>query len=786
MARMSAESPVTVFGRLHEEIFLLRAECDSLRVRLKSSERALQETRKKLMNENKAHGRAKARLLDLESALVAKRSLEENVASLRSENAKLAASLASERSSGQSMASLLESSKAREREYEARESEYEARIKSLDLKMTGMSVLTEKCMERIRTASSGLARGLKLTSALVTQHSQEVSELFAFNSRDVHEAVSRTFKQLIVPVDVEFHRQLFGAGREGEEQHPCDDESVRDAVMDSIWELGDYGVYESSLRKFCSKESPLWVSLRRGLMDFWKVNSWDLMQQSTHNLLQMLSIFFEARIANASASASSSDSPSPSSSSPSSFSGGSSSPGPHLCAYRDCFCLPRIPAVLPSGPETTMKILNRLEMVSSRLGSPWHSNCKLYMEREHCSSLSHDAPSRFFLASHGVHMFDIGCGIVFRFATIPDGYRRLFVSQGYTMDDLWRVQSSVCKGGVRVRRSDAPPAPLRTHNIPCMHTADAIDTLNNMIDTSDMGDDGVRAAFLLRITNQFVLTMPHIAITKLMVAYRNEMMEKHKRAVLDLALTQLREASETLGVSVRTNNNHSSPKPVLDFHIPSVNLPARAIHVPPIVKFMLVHKFRKGVTSHLSAELGRSLNLSRGIRMRAYVNYHDEPNLGAMDEMEPWMTCMERNRVRGHTEDAVESTSSLQVCVRPPNFKFAYARSICLGMYIHAFVICPAALRHHFVLTSVASEIGNVVQQSICKLLGVLPPPQVNEVTHLLWEPSYSTQMKIFFDDVRDSVHRAMKSDYLVMFASRGSKADDREAASGSTHPKFS
>lgn len=773
MAHMSAESPVTVFGRLHEEIFLLRAECDSLRVRLKSSERALQETRKKLMNESKAHGRAKARSLDLEGSLAAKRSLEQMAASLRSENAELAASLASERSSGQSMASLLESSKARVREYEAGEREYEARIRSLDSKMAGMSLLTEKCMERIRTASFRLARGMKWTSALINQHSQEVSELFAFNSRDVHEAVSRTFKQLIVPVDVEFHRQLFGADREGG-GHPCDDESVRDAVMDSVWEMGDYGVYESSLRKFCSKESPLWVSLRRGLMDFWKVNSWDLMQQSTHNLLQMLSIFFEARIANASGSPSSPSSPSSSSSS-------GASPGSRLCAYRDCFCLPRIPAVVSSGPETTMKILNRLELVSCRLGSPWHSNCKLYMEREHCSSLSHDAASRFFLASHGVHMFDIGSGIVFRFATIPDGYRRVFTSQGYTMDDLWRVQSSICKGGVRVRRSDAPPAPIRTHNIPCMHTADAIDTLNNMIDTSEMGDDGLRAAFLLRVTNQFVLTMPHIAITKLMLAYRNEMMEKHKRAVLDLALTQLREASETLGVFARTG--HSSPKPVLDFHIPSVNLPARAIHVPPIVKFMLIHKFRKAVTSHLSAELGRSLNLSRGIRMRAYVNYHDEPNLGAMDEMEPWVECMERNRERGHTEDVVESTPPAS---SPPIFKFAYARSVCLGMYIHAFVICPTALRHHFVLTSVASEIGNVIQQSICKLLGVLPPPQVNEVTHLLWEPSYSTQMKIFFDDVRDSVHRAMKSDYLVMFASRGSKAGEREASSSSTHPKFS
>lgn len=741
----------SAFCRLHDEIFLLRAECDSLRVRLKSSDRALQETRKKLALETKAHGRCKSRLLDLESALASKLAVESETAlqlsSLRSANQLLTASLAD----AESKVSFVDSSKSQL-------SEYEARIKSLDSKMKGMSLLTEKCMEKMRTASNALANGIRVTTTLIRQHSQEVSELFAFNNRDIHEAVSRTFKQLIIPVDMEFHQQLFGEQAAEEDEH---------LVGLSSFLVGDYGVMDT----FCHKDSPLWLSLRRGIMDFWKVNSWDLMQQSTHNLLQMMSIYFEAMIANTASPAK----PVPASPTPLLTPAYSSAPA----GLRECFSLPRIPAMMSSGPDTAMKILNRLEMVSCRLGSPWHSNCKMFMERDQCSSFLHDSSFRFFLSCHGVFMFDIGSGFVFRFATIPDAYRRSFSSQGYTIEDIWKAQSSICKGGIRVRKPGSSASPIST-NVPCTHTADAIDILNNMIDTSAMAESttasssAIQAAFLLRITNQFVLTMPHIAITKLMVGYRSEMMEKHKLAVLDAALKNMQHASETLGY-IRKPSEEGDLNIALNFNIPAVNLPARAIHIPPVVKFMLVHKFRNtGVKSNVASELGRSMNLSRGIRMRAYVNYHDEPNLGAMDEMEPWLIAMERNQQRGHTEGHSEADISRH----GPNFKFAYARTICLGMYIHSFVICPTGLQHQISLMPMANEIGNIVQQSMCKLLGVVPPPHLNEVTHLLWESAYTSQMKIYFDDVREAVQRAIKSDSLVRRAFHPHKSD--------SHPKFS
>jgi hypothetical protein len=767
----------TTVAKLHEEIFVLRAECESFRVRIKTSERVLQEVRKKLIKESKAHIKSRARLESLEP-------LQSEVVALRSQNAALAGELREERARSAALNARLEDAVGLNQTSARALEESQTRTAALEVKLKAMNTLTGKCMAKMRATTAALRKGKNTFVALIKEHKDEVSSLFAFDTRELNESISRTFKQMLVPVNSEFHRSLFTRGKmymaqEEDDQHQ-QDQDARDSIMQSIWDNSESGGYDSRIiQEMCNKDGPLWFSLRRAIMDFWKVNSWDLMQQSVHNLIQMFNLYLESKIGelhgHVPATAvqhvpAAAVQPLPAAAAQP-LPAVVRSPGlPKLEAYRECFSLPRIPAMIACGPEMMIKIVNRLELVSARMGTPWHSNCRIYMEREHCSFVA-DAMSRLFLETQGVFAFDIGTGFVFRFATVPLAYRRNFVSQGYTAADLWRVQADVARGGLRYR-TDSPTSSkgIIRSSLSCMHTSDVLDVLNNMIDTSEFQHDDMRAAYLLRTAGHFIMTTPHIAMVKLFMAYRNEMMEKHKRTILDVAAEQFDNALEGLA-----DTDDRETCSVRSFSIPSINLPARAIHIPPLLKFMIVHRHRKlNDAAQPASLLARSMTLSRGIRMRAYVNYHDEPNLGALDEMDSWISQMNVNASRGFDEKTVESTSS--PLPTTPCFKFAYARMICLGLYIHAYIFCPTRLRHHFLLTSMANEVCVTIQQSLCKLLGSLPSPQTNEVNHILWDSAYNSQMKIFFDDVKEAVTRAIDSDYLMMFATKGTTP---------THPKF-
>jgi len=307
----------------------------------------------------------------------------------------------------------------------------------------------------------------------------------------------------------------------------------------------------------------------------------------------------------------------------------------------------------------------------------------------------------------------------------------------------------------------------------CMHTSDLIDVLSasmgpdfTMVDLHKYPET-IQAAHLMRLCLQFILTTPHIAVFRLVTTFRQYMMEKHQAMILDFGMRELLELASELKPSAKELEFPYKTAGLPKFQMPIINLPARVVRIPPVFKTQLIAS-RIQTLGLPASRLAKALSLSRSIHIRAYINYHNEANVGSMDDMEPWVNMMNTAEAAGFDEHA--SPPKL------PRFKFGYARTICIGFHIHAFVMCPSPLRHTLSISALALDTCHLVEMAIGKQLNMVIPVENMGIASTLYDERNANAMHVFFEDVIEGLRTAVQSDYLIFFGDRDDCAATRTA----------
>jgi hypothetical protein len=731
-----------VLLNLHDEIFRCRKEGDAAGARLKLSKSALMTCTKKL------------KILSKE-----KTKLEGENTKLRSENRVLKAEVDEAKKTARRMGSELEAAKRQIAELQEqvqdnallleRIASTEQSRESLSQKLSDSQRLVQKLMQKLKVVSDKVCQAAGSFSFLSKEHSGDYAQLFGLDSAEIQESMTRLFRMLVTPVSHAFHAKLFGIS----DEHSQDANTALASLKPASQFLNDT----------CDKSSPMWTSLRRALMDHWELNHWDLMQIPTHTQIQLVSIYFENKIRRLEAWQ-----PAPAAQAPAAPQ--SAHPFPLRLAFVSMFSLPQVPAALPSEPTVAMRILGRLEMLACRHNSPWAVSACIILPND--SPIIADSATMAFLELNGIRAFHSPSGgYVMRFFTIPCNQRRAFASEGFTLGQIFNagVPGSACKpGSLEVETG-------------CMHTSDLVDALcASMGPDFSMADmrkcpDNIQAAHLMRLCMQFILTTPHIAVYRLVTTFRQYMMEKHQAMILDFGRRELVALASELKGSAKDSE---LPCPTMStlpkFQLPMINLPARVVRIPPVFKTQLIAGRLQGVIRIPPVtRLAKALTLSRCIHIRAYINYHNEPNVDSMDDMEPWVDMMNTAEAAGFDEHSSPP--------RLPRFKFGYARTMCIGFHIHAFVMCPSPLRHALSISALALDACHLVEMSIGKQLNmVVPVENMGGIVNALYNDRNANAMHVFFEDVIEALRRAVQSDYLIFFGDREDRVGEgRSPAEG-------
>jgi hypothetical protein len=713
-----------VLANLHEEVFRCRKEGESTAARLKLSKSALMTCTKKL----KIVSKEKARLEQENTQLRCENRALSEVA--RSRAQEITGATRELEAAKRQIAELQEQVLDRERTNALlldRILSTERSHESVRSQLTDSQRLLQQLMRKLKKVSGHCLRTAGAFSFLCKEHSGDYAQLCGLDSGEIQESMSRLFRMLITPVSQVFHAKLFGISEDWS----------RDA-NDALSSLRPASKF---LYDTCDKNSPMWNSLRRALMDHWRLNHWDLMQLPTHTQIQLVSIYFENKIQQLEAGA-----------------GAGAGAGVAVvprAPYASMFSLDRpgtpttTPLAATPGTPLAMRILNRLELLAARHGSPWTLEARIIFPND--APVIADKSAMGFLELNGVRAFHSPAGgYVFRFFTIPSNQRKPFASEGFTLKQLTKAGFLESTATWEAGKVDDP----------CMHTGDLIDALRasmgpdfTMVDLAKFPGH-IASSHLMRLCFQFVLTTPHIAVFRLVTTFRQYMMEKHQAMVLNFGMGELLKMVSEFRSPVKDEDLACARDDLPKIEIPSINLPARVVRIPPVFKMQLISR-RIQTLGPPVTKLAKALGLSRCIHIRAYINYHNEANVGSMDDMDAWVDMM-------NTAEGVQGEDP----GRLPRFKFGYARTTCLGFHIHAFVMCPSPLRDAISISGLAADTCHLVELTIGKQLNMVVPADEaeRELVAMLYDEGKASAVHIFLEDVVEGVRRAVQSDYLIFF----------------------
>jgi len=784
---MSSRQVTDTVTCLHLEILTLRESNQQLKSQIALSSRKLTALNKSKRAVDRDNLRLSGQLAEAREALAqAQASAAEQAARSSREIRELEEAHRKER---ETTAAQLAALKSREDEHSRIKNTLQALSESYRSKAQEFKAKYEAVLNSVAALASQL-------EDLVVDHTESLGPMYQIDMREVKESTTRLFKNLMSPVSHPFHRRLFnitnddGAGdfatggcslmEDVLRPHASSTISSAPSASNSRRSPSDDEVMISTklVRNSVDAEGLLWMSIRRGMLDFWKIDMWDTMRLSAHALYQMLYHYIETQAVRAENCTSFAERMKT------------------VDSLRGVFLntepvgTPASPAspAAPSSSSPGREILNTLELRAARHCSPWFVNVRVVGEKHDCGGGSRDSPvtnanvcrlvedpsmadQRLWLQGQGVYAFDIGAAYVFRFVHPPLHKNMGRASNGvlgYHIEDLWPHDL-----GTVDRDQKSVPCPATPH--PCMHTDQLITALSHDVSV-DMIPPHLRSGYLLRLCSQFSLSSPHIFMINIFANFRQYMLDKHRTATMNHVSDTIRKivaAHKHQGLAGAANH-----PPIPDFYVPSVNFPASLIVLPSVLRMAIVKaRMFKKASWHDATVSGLALQLSRQIRVRVYCSYNDEPNIWSMESMEDWIQIMEQNKSKQDDYKVFGLAGGSKFSESPHRFVFAYAHRIALGLHIHAFAIVPTSISHRIDCQGMIRDSADVVMGSLCKTIRMVKPLSAHTTPTLwdiLWDDDqFGSALKKFHEEVLSAVHRAVHSNLLVRLSTGTSRVDN-------------